>query len=126
MRLPRDERGTLTIELTIIFVAMLMLFLAIFQVALYQHARHVALAAAQEGARTAREHNGTFSAGQATAQSYLAALAPTLITNKLVSGGRTATAATVRVQGKVESIVPFMSLSVDESATGPVERFVAP
>ena len=120
----RGDRGSISLEFTFVFAALLTLILIVFQVAVYQHAQHVALAAAQEGARTARTHDGTAGAGQATAQSYLDALAPTLITNKQVSVSRTATVASVRVRGNVQPVLPFFAWTVDEQASGPVERFV--
>ena len=119
-----DDRGSISLEFTLVFAALLTLILVVFQVAVYQHAQHVALAAAQEGARTARAHAGTVASGQASAQSYLDALAPNLITGKKVTVTRTATLASVRVTGAVQPVLPFFAWTVDEQASGPVERFV--
>ena len=50
--------------------------LLVVQFALWQHAVHVAGAAAQEGARAARLEGGTAAAGQAEAEQFLARLGP--------------------------------------------------
>jgi hypothetical protein len=42
------------------------------------------------------------------------------------TASRDATTATVRVHGRVLSIVPGLRLDVDEQSTGPIERYVPP
>ena len=37
---------------------------------------------------------------------------------------RTSTTAIVRVRGEAESVFPWLALRVDQTSTGPVERFV--
>ena len=43
-----------------------------------------------------------------------------------VTASRTADTASVTVTGTVVSVVPGFSLSVSESASGPVEKYVPP
>ena len=55
----RSERGSATIELLILLPALFAVMFIGVQAALYHHARQVAIAAAQEGARTAAGQHGT-------------------------------------------------------------------
>ena len=113
-------------EAAIIFPLLLLLTMTVFQVALWWHARHVAQAAAQEGARTARAYQSTAAAGQARAEDYLSALASRLLPQRTVTVSRTPTEVTVSVDARVVGIVPGLRLQVSETASGPVERYVPP
>ena len=100
----------------------LLMFLGL-QGALYYHAREVALAAAQEGAREAGSENGTRESGVATANGFLqAAGGSDVMTSTSVSGSRTTTTATITVTGKSMSVVPGWHVTVSQSASVPVER----
>jgi Flp pilus assembly protein TadG len=112
------------VELVVTTPVLLLAVLLIVQIGLWQHARHVALAAAREGARAAREYHGTAEAGRRAAEDYLNALAPTLLRPRTVTAERTATTATVRVEGRLTSLVPGLAVRVGEVSTGAVERFV--
>jgi len=93
------------------------------QGALFYHARTVAIAAAQEGARAAAAENGTDSAGAQDAYSFVAAAGGEgVILGAQVSGARTATTATVTVTGHAMSVIPGWSPAVTQSASVPVER----
>ena len=59
----RDERGSATIELVILLPALFAVMFLGMQAALFYHARTVAIAAAQEGARAAGGENGKESDG---------------------------------------------------------------
>ena len=120
----RTDRGSSVVEFVITMPGLLLAVLLTVQVGLWQHARHVALAAAQQGARAAREYTGTADAGRRQAEDYLTALAPTLLSPREVTAERTATVATVRVRGRVTSVLPWLAVSVVETSSGPVERFV--
>jgi Flp pilus assembly protein TadG len=119
----RDERGSVTIQIVFLMPALfLVMFLGV-QGALYYHAREVALAAAQEGARDAGSENGTRYAGVTTANTFLAdAGGSDAMTSTSVSGSRTATTATVTVTGKSLSVIPGWHVTVTQSASVPVER----
>ena len=122
-RLGRD-RGSAAVELAVTMPALLLALLLIVHIGLWQHARHVAQAAAREGARVARGYDGTAAAGRNRAEGYVGALAPRLLAGPTVTASRAATDATVRVRARVVSVLPWPRLVVDESSTGPVERFV--
>jgi Flp pilus assembly protein TadG len=97
------------------------------QAALYYHARTVAIAAAQEGARAAGAEHGRASDGISAAHAFIAdAGGSDVLPSASVSGNRTATVATVRVVGKSLSVIPGWSPVVRQSASVPVERLTAP
>ncbi len=104
----------------------LVMFLGV-QGALYYHAREVALAAAQEGAREAGSENGTHDSGVATANTFLKdAGGSDVMTSTSVSGSRTTTTATITVTGKSMSVIPGWHVTVSQSASVPVERLTEP
>ena len=65
-RRSRDERGSVTIQMVFLMPALFLLMFLGLQGALYYHAKQVALAAAQEGAREAGSETGTRESGVAT------------------------------------------------------------
>ena len=121
----RGDDGYSVVEVVITFPVLILLVMLVVQFALLWHARHVAEAAAQDGLRSARGYASTAELGQQDAQSYLAQVAPRLLLAPTVDVRRTPTTVTVRVHAGVLSIVP-LGLDVDETAVGPVERFVGP
>ncbi len=125
--LGRDERGaTSVIQLVLIAPALLMMMMAIVQFGLLAHARNVAEQAAQEGAASARRFDGTEASAKADALKYLTLLGPQTLTDRDVVVNRGAQNATVTITGKVLTLVPGLDLHVQESSTGPVERYVPP
>ena len=121
----RADAGYSVLETAITFPVLLLLVMFVVQYALLWHGRHVAEAAAQNGLRSARAFQATAELGQRDARSYLSQVAPHLLRRPEVQVARTQTTVTVRVQAHVLSIVP-LGLTVDETAVGPVERFVGP
>ncbi len=112
---------------------LMVLVFVIVQTALFMHARHVALAAAQQGARTARSGSpagttapATDAQVQASTLTYLHQLGADLVNSPNVTVTRTATTASVRVQAHAISILPGFTLHVSETSTGPLETFRAP
>ena len=125
-RRQRDERGVTTIEVVIAFPIVLMIILAIVQLAIAAHARSVAEAAAQEGAAAARRYDGSSAAAQERTADYLDELGPTILQNRSITVQRDDQTATVTITGTVISVIPGLNLSVEKSASGPVERYVPP
>ena len=106
-------------------VLMPLLFLILFagvQGALFYHARSLAIAAAQEGARAASAQHGSIADGTAAATDFLHQAAGDSLTHLQVTVTRTATTATNTVTGTSLSVVPGWTLTVDQSASLPVER----
>ena len=122
----RHEAGAVTAELVVATPLLLLLVLGVIQFALWQHAEHVATAAAQEGARAARLQGGTAAGGQAEAETFLVQLGSHLITAPSVSAQRDFQNARVEVDGSVESVIPFVHLPVRAVSSGPVEAFRPP
>ena len=118
------EDGTVSAELVIVMPVLMMLVMLVVQFALWQHAQHVAEAAAQRGAETARVEGGTDAQGRDVAQSAIRQIGGGLLVSPSVSISRNAGVVTVQVSGTAQPVVPFLSLGVSATAQGPVERFV--
>jgi Flp pilus assembly protein TadG len=117
------ERGSSSIQMVILMPALFTVMFLGMQGALYFHARTVAIAAAQEGARAAGAENGTAGDGVSAASSFVAdAGGNDVLPGASVTGGRSATTATVRVKGTSLSVIPGWSPAVTQSASVPVER----
>ena len=123
LRRRTDERGDATLGFVLVTPAMLVLILSAVYLGLWTHCRTVATAAAQEGLAAARVENGDPAAGEARANRYLDALAPSRFVERDVSSQRTAEEARVEVRGVVDDIFPGLRFSVRAVARGPVERF---
>lgn len=117
------ERGSVSIQMvTLLPLLFAVMFLGL-QGALYYHARTVAIAAAQEGARVSGSEGGTDRDGAAAATSFVAdAGGDGVIRSASVSSQRSATTATVTVRGTAMSVIPGWRLAVEQSAAAPVER----
>jgi len=92
------------------------------QGAMFYHARTVAIAAAQEGARAAAAQNGTAHDGHAAAAAFLAQVGEDTLRGATITADRTATAATVHVVGSTLSVVPGWTPRINQSASMPIER----
>lgn len=122
-RRPRDERGSVTIQMVFLLPALFLVMFLGMQAALYYHARTVALAAAQEGAREAGAETGTSQTGISTATTFLNNAGGTdVMTSTTVTGSRTTTTATITVRGQSLSVIPGWHVTVEQSASVPVER----
>ncbi|MBL8932805.1 MAG: pilus assembly protein [Kineosporiaceae bacterium] len=111
------------VETAITLPAVILFTMLVVQWALLWHGRHVAESAVQDGVRAARGYQATAADGQRSAQAYLQAVAPALLTAPRVEVSRTATMVTVRIQANVLAVIPGGSFQVTESATAPVERW---
>lgn len=120
------ERGSSAIELVLLTPVLMVCVLVVVQFALWQHARHVLLAAAQEGARVARSEGATAQDGRQRAYDYIRQIGPDLVTTPAVDVERDLDTVLVRIQGRAVSIVPGLPLRVTATSTGPVERFRSP
>ena len=119
----RTEQGAVTSELVVATPLLLLLVLLVVQFALWQHAGHVAAAAAQEGARAARLDGGSTAAGQATAERFLDRLGRRLVTEPQVTVDSDAERARVEISGYATAVVPGLRLPIRAVSEGPVERF---
>ncbi len=97
------------------------------QAALVYHARTVAIAAAQEGARAGAAENGQKSDAISAAHAFVSDAGG----NDVLSGAstwanRTATTVTVTVRGHSLSVIPGWEPLIKQSASLPVERLTRP
>lgn len=128
------QRGVSAIEFVLLTPLLFFLMFATVQFALYFFARHVAIAAAQEGDRVAREEranpNENWSADAvAKANGWVDQLASGLVDHPRVpppgESGTPGTASwtvSVTVTATVHSL--WGDMSVTETSSGPVEQFI--
>jgi Flp pilus assembly protein TadG len=125
----RRDTGSSAIELAILAPALLFATMLIIQFALWFDARHAALAAAQAGARIAREEAASNPSWQAHASqeatTYYDALGTRLLTNVQVPPPTLDSATNqvfVTVTGQLAGILPW-HMTIDVTVGGPVECF---
>ena len=117
------ERGSGTVEFVICAVVMVLLLMVVVQFALWFHTRAVATTAARHGLDRARVLEGSPNEGEAITREFLDQNAGGLH-DRAVTATRTATQASVTVQGRVVSVIPGVHLPVTVRITAPVERIV--
>lgn len=124
----KDERGSSSLQLVILFPVVLLLIFTAVQGALYYHARNVALSAAQEGVRAAKAENGSNNQGRQAARAFVTqAGGEDVMTGVNVTSNRGANEATVTVTGRPISVIPgVLNFRVSQTAQGPIEVFTAP
>jgi hypothetical protein len=111
-----------TIEVAILFPAVLLWLMLIVQYGLWWHAKQIANAAAAEAVERAQQATGSASEGERAAANYLheaGNLAHTRITVD-----RSPTVVTAEVRGDAPQLVPGFAWTVTARGTAPVERFV--
>lgn len=117
------EGGFSILEAVIAIPTALILTMIAVQFVMLWHARHVAEAAARDGLRVARGYQHTSAQGQSAACAHLDKVAAHMLTQRSCTATRSATDVVVSVHAKVMSVIPFGSFSVDQSVSGPVEKF---
>ncbi|SES07831.1 TadE-like protein [Streptomyces qinglanensis] len=126
----RGESGMTAIEFVLLTPVLFFLIFATVQFALYFFADHVAQAAAQAGARKARQEadadpGGWRAKARETSGSYIQQLGPELILDPDVKllGPRDNTVG-VEIRARVPSVFPGLDMDVYAISQGPMERFV--
>lgn len=121
------ERGSVSIELVLLFpLALTMLFLAV-QGAVYYQGRTVALASAQEGARGGAALGAHDNDARLAAEDFArTAGGDGILGSPDVAVQRGPESVTVTVTGKTLSVIPGWDPEVTQSATRPIERNTAP
>lgn len=121
---PRQgERGSITLQIAILFPVMLLIIMAAFQAGLYWYTQSAALAAAQEGVRVTAAQDGTVTAGIDRANAFLQRTSGSLVERPQISGSRTSTTSTITVRGPVLTLIPNLPLTVVATATLPSEEY---
>ncbi|WP_435131320.1 TadE family protein [Actinacidiphila sp. bgisy144] len=127
------DRGMTAIEFVLLTPVLFFMIFATVQFGMYYFADHVAQAAARAGARKARDEAATGEdwSGDASkaASDYISQLGPELLIDPQVSPSRDpqdAETVRVRVTATVPKVFPLpgFSFRVNETSSGPVERFV--
>lgn len=117
------DAGSATVELVVLFPALIGLIFLVVQAGLHYYARSVALAAAQEGARAAAAQGATAGTGQAAAAAFVSRAGAELLGAASASAKRSAIEVTVTVSGRSMSLVPgYPGFPVSQQASAPVER----
>jgi Flp pilus assembly protein TadG len=123
----RGQRGAVSVELVIAFPLLLLLLLALMQLALWTHAEIIADAAASHALDAARVQGGSVAAGDASATAVLTQLSHGILLDPHVQVTRTTQSAAVTITGHAVSVIPIpgITLPVRASLTGPAENFTA-
>jgi Flp pilus assembly protein TadG len=118
------QGGSASLELVVVFPALIAAILLVVQAGIYWHARTLALAAAQQGLHAASALNGTTSHGQTQASGFLQrAGADGWLTEQAVTAERSRETATLTVTARAISLIPGLpGLPISQQATGPVEH----
>lgn len=119
----RGDTGAVATELVLAVPALLLLITVSIHVGMWFHARGVATAAAQEGARGARVLGGTDTDGYTRANQVLDDLGRNLVTDRNVTINRSAGSVTVTVTGHAPQVVPGWTLDINATVTSPLEQF---
>lgn len=123
----RTDRGSASVELVILLPALFAVMFLGMQASLFFHARTVAIAAAQEGARAAGGERGREADGLIAATTFVAEAGGDNVLRRVTSTAvRTQTTATVTVEGVSLSVIPGWEPVVRQSATFVVERLTTP
>jgi Flp pilus assembly protein TadG len=121
------ERGSVTLEISILAPALLLLVFSIVQVSLWSYARSLALGAAQEGVAAGRSYGGVPESGVRRANEFLTSGAGDSLHETEVRARITGSVLTVEVSGRSLSVLPGVAgLPVRQSADGPLEIFTTP
>ena len=122
---PGAERGSVTIEVVVLFPVLLVMIIAIVQYGLWFHARSLALAAAQQGVTAARTYTAEPGTGTHAATAFLDTHATDTLTDLTVTATTPGAGQVgIEVTGRALSLVPGIpGPTVFQSAAGPVERF---
>ena len=115
----------MSVEIAILFPALLLIVTAIVQYGLWFHARSVALAAAQEGATAGASYQAAPGSGADRARTFLDAHAADALSDVAIEQSAPAPGqVAVQVTGRAISLLPGVAgPAVTQSAEAPVERF---
>src|SRR5437762_12927075 len=104
-RARHSEAGSSTLQTVLVMPLLLLLITAIVQFALWYHAAHIAIAAAQDGARAARHEGGTSQAGRERAQQVIDQLGTRVLNDATITVTRDAETARIEVRGCAPQLV---------------------
>jgi Flp pilus assembly protein TadG len=119
------DSGASSLEWALLTPFLIAFIMFVVQFAMVYHAHHVALAAAQSGARVARtDGSSTWQAkAERQATDSVAQVGPGLLLNTTAVASGDQRNRYVLVTGQAVAIVPLMTFNVSEHAGGPRECF---
>jgi Flp pilus assembly protein TadG len=122
------QRGSATVEFTILFPIIVVLLLAGPQLVLWYFARETAQAAASAAARAATVSTASAADGRAAADSYLTRVGRDTITSYRIEETHSATTVTVHIRVTVPAVIPLPGFTpaADVTITRDTERFTTP
>lgn len=117
------DRGSASLQIVVLMPALFLMMFVGMQAALIYHGRTVAIAAAQEGARSLVAPTATLEAGRTAAEEFVeAAGGADVLREVTVAVTRDPTTATVVVTGTTLSVVPGWVPHLSQQVSAPVER----
>ena len=121
----RRDRGSLTLEMAILFPLVLTLTFGAVQVGLWFEARSLCQAAAEAGVRAGKVLHAPTGAGAAAARSYLTDVSAGLVVSPNVTETRTAATIDVTCSGQAQDVIPLpgLNIAVIQSSQAGIERF---
>jgi len=121
----RLDRGSLSLEMAILFPLVLILTFGPVQVGLWFEARSMCQAAAEAGVRAGKVLHAPSGAGAAAARSYLSDVANGLVVSPNVTETRTPATVSITCAGQAQNVIPFPGLNpaVRQSSQAGIERF---
>ncbi|MFC4951034.1 TadE family protein [Pseudonocardia sp. GCM10023141] len=125
-----ERGGATSVELALLWSAMLVMILGVIQVSLVAYAGQLALTAAQDGLRSGRTYRAApveaalIAAARLDAERFLARASGTVLTDVVVTAEVDSGTGNLRVQvtGSALSLVPGVPLTVKREAVAPMER----
>ncbi len=127
-----DDRGVSAIEFAFIAPTLLLLIWFVLQAGLYFYGRSVALQAAREAvsqyrlAQTAAQFDAERDQVRTTTSDYAANVGSGALDDITITPQYNQNTVTVTVTGSPITLVPFLDLKVEASASGTVEKFESP
>jgi len=122
--LRQDDRGALTLSYVAVMPLVFVLIMVLIQASFWFLARDAALAAARQGAETARAMGAPPAAGPAAALAFARQVGLGYLEDPTASAsGSTRSTISITVTGHVPSFVPGLIVHVSETVQAPVEEF---
>jgi hypothetical protein len=117
----REDCGSTSVEMVGYTVVMLAALLIGVQAAVWGLAELACRYAANHALQTTRVEGGTAAAGQSDAATVLTQVNGNLVTQPAIAASRSPATATVTVEGNALRVIPFLTLPVGTTVSGPVE-----
>lgn len=123
---PLGERGSSPVEEVLVLPALMLMLVAVFQIALYGLALHAGQFAVDEGGAVVRSSGGSTLAARRTVRSDLARLGGGLVTDpRITVATRASGYVEVSLSGRAPALFPGVHLTINVVNDGPPQVFRA-